>query len=277
MFEKLILNWFTILKFGLLIVLLVAVYSTLIERYWVEIKQVTVNLDKFPDDQKGLRLVLFSDTHLGFFFNENDLRETVEKINQLNPDVICFTGDFLDSRDSLSLLEPASEILQILHAPLGKYAILGNHDYRSHEGKIREALQAGGFQVLINQSVTIQKENQQLAFIGLDDVLHGNPDFDQAMKSVQRESTKILLVHEPDVSERIQVSGVDLQLSGHSHAGQVRFPFVGPVLTSTLGKTYNAGLYQTGSTTVYTNRGLGTTILPVRLFARPEITVLTIQ
>lgn len=277
MFEKLLLNWSTILKLFILLIFLVGIYSTLIEQNWVEIKHVTVNLHKYPDNQEGLRLVLFSDTHLGFFFNENDLRETVEKINQLNPDVVCFTGDFLDSRDSLSLLEPASEILQKMHAPLGMYAILGNHDYRSNEGRISEALQAGGFQVLINQSITIQKENHQLAFIGLDDVLHGNPDFDQAMKNVQSESTKILLVHEPDVAERIQVSGVDLQLSGHSHAGQVRIPFVGPVLTSALGKTYNAGLYQTGSTTVYTNRGLGTTILPVRLFARPEITVLTIR
>lgn len=276
MIETIVINWSTIWKAVFILALLIGIYSFIIEPKWVEIKHVTVKANKFPADFKGLRVVLFSDTHLGFFFDQSDLQRTVEKINQLKPDVVCFTGDFLDSKDSISVLDSAVPILQNLQAPLGKFAILGNHDYRSDEKQITKTLQKGGFHVLVNQSITVQKDQQSFSFIGLDDVLHGNPDLVQAMNNVDKNHSKVLLVHEPDIAWKIQQNDIDLQLSGHSHAGQVRIPFVGPLLTSKLGKTYNAGLYQVGNLTVYTNRGLGTTILPVRFMARPEITVLTL-
>lgn len=252
-------------------------YVTIIERFWVEVRPVEIKLAKLPESLAGLRIVLFSDVHLGFYYEPQHLHQLVDQINELKPDVICFTGDLLDSREALPMIQEASRALTRLQAPNGKYAVLGNHDYRTDADQIAEHLMQGGFKLLNNQSDSIVKNGARLNIAGVDDVLHGIPDLAQALKSVPEQEPTILLVHEPDYAKESSQYPIDLQLSGHSHGGQVRIPFGGPVLTSRLGKTYNAGEYHRGNLTIYTTRGIGTTILPVRFFSRPEITVITLQ
>ena len=220
------------------------VYVTIIERFWLEVRPVEIKIAKLSESLTGLRIVLFSDVHLGFYYENHHLRKLVNKINELKPDVICFTGDLLDSREALPMIQEAARELNRLHAPLGKYAVLGNHDYRTDVEQVSRQLVAGGFRLLVNQSDVIVRNGAQVNLVGVDDVLHGNPDLTQALSQVSDENPTILLIHEPDYAETSSTFPIDLQLSGHSHGGQVRIPFGGPVLTSRLGKRFNAGEYQ---------------------------------
>jgi uncharacterized protein len=253
------------------------IYSFAIERFWLDIREVRIVLAHLPRSFSGLRIVLLSDIHFGFFYFAKNFSHVIDEINGLRPDVICFTGDLIDSETCLGSLEPAIPFLTRLQAPLGKFAVLGNHDYRSGIKHVIRGLKSGGFQVLQNQHAVLQKANERIYLIGLDDVLEGKPNLLTAMKGIPETACNILLVHEPDYACYTRKFPIDLQLSGHSHGGQVRVPFIWPFFTSRMGKKYVSGLYKTGNLRVYTNRGLGTTTLPLRFLCRPEITVITLE
>ncbi|MFZ5649855.1 MAG: metallophosphoesterase [Bacillota bacterium] len=252
-----------------------SVYSSVVERHWIDIRKVRILLKRLPRTFSGLRIALFSDVHLGFFYGPRHLSAAAGIISRQAPDVICLTGDFIESNSSLAVLEPVIPALSALNAPFGKYAVLGNHDYRAGSGHVAQCLETGGFRVLKNEYTVLRKETDSLYLIGLDDVLRGSPDPEKATRGIPGNSCKILLVHEPDCAGLIKAP-VDLQLSGHSHGGQIRLPLIGAPYTTRLGKKHISGLYRAGKYTVYTNRGLGTTILPVRFLCRPEITIITL-
>lgn len=262
---------------SLFVVVGALLYVTIIERFWLEVRWVDVTMENLPQDLSGIRIVQFSDVHLGFYYSTQNLHELVNQINELKPDVICFTGDLLDSAKAIGSIGEVTQELARLKAAYGKFAVLGNHDYRTGADLIEENVRSGGFQVLVNEAQAIDYQGARLHLVGVDDVLHGHPDLSIALRNVPEKEPTILLVHEPDYAVTSSKHPIQLQLSGHSHGGQVRLPFGGPILTSTLGKTYNAGLYRLGRLTIYTNRGIGTTILPVRFFSRPEISVITLR
>jgi len=169
--------------------------------------------------------------------------------------------------------------LQGLAAPLGAYAVPGNHD--RHLGKERMArfLAENGVELLVNRSVRLEKNGRHFWLIGLDDPLTANPDLTRAMATVPPGDLKILLVHAPDFAPRAAHAGIQLQLSGHSHGGQVRLPGIGALYCPPLGRAYPLSLREVpgSGTLVYTNRGLGTTGVPFRLFCPPEVAVLTLR
>ncbi|MEJ8548581.1 metallophosphoesterase [Brevibacillus borstelensis] len=252
-------------------------YAYKVERRWMEVVAQTIAIPGLPEEWKGVRILHFSDLHLGHYLGIEELEKVVDRINEQQPDLICFTGDLVDK--STRLLSSAIPILARLHAPLGKFAVLGNHDWRYGEQLIvRQALLDSGFSVLINEHIKIQKKEGALFVAGMDNALHGVPDPQKALNGISPEDTVILLVHEPDFAEEAVKHPFALQLSGHSHGGQVRLPFLGHLITPPMAQKYVQGLQYAGDgkLPVYTNRGIGTTILPVRLFCRPEITVLTL-
>lgn len=265
------LAWFTATA-----AVIVGTYSSAIERHRIDTRMVRVFLRGLPHSFSGLRIALFSDVHLGFYYGPPQLLKAVATINGLAPDIACLTGDFTESDSSPGVLEPVVPILSRLKATLGKFAVLGNHDYRAGAGEVTRCLEKGGFRVLKNSHAVLKKENECLFIIGLDDVLMGRPDPENATRGIPHDACKILLVHEPDYAGFAN-RPVDLQLSGHSHGGQVCFPFLGPIITTRLGKKYVSGLYSAGKSMLYTNRGLGTTILPIRFLCRPEITLITLH
>ncbi|GIO06997.1 metallophosphoesterase [Brevibacillus reuszeri] len=253
------------------------VYGYAWERNTLQVQRLSVTLSGLPRSFTGTKLVQFSDVHLGHFLEPQDLQRIVDRIMAEQPDMICFTGDLVD--EDTRVLALAVPILSQLHAPLGKYAVLGNHDYRAREQMaVRNAWAASGFEVLDNRNVPVTKNDEKLYIAGVDDVLHGAPNIRQAMTAIPEGQTVILLAHEPDFADEAANHPVQLQLSGHSHGGQVRLPLIGHLLTPKLARKYVQGMYHVGnhSMQVYTNRGIGTTILPVRLFCRPELTVLTL-
>lgn len=252
-------------------------YAYGVERHRLEVVSQPVAIPYLPEQWKGVRIVHFSDLHLGHYLGVEELEKVVDRINEQQPDLICFTGDLVDK--STRLLSTAIPILARLHAPLGKFAVLGNHDWRyGEQGIVRQALLDSGFSVLINEHIKLQKEGDALFVAGMDNVLHGVPDPRKALDGIAEGDTVILLVHEPDFAEEAAKHPFALQLSGHSHGGQVRLPLLGHVITPPMGQKFVQGLQHAGDgkLPVYINRGIGTTILPVRLFCRPEITVLTL-
>lgn len=248
-------------------------WARFMEPTMIRIEQVEVEAAGLPSSAAGLKIALFSDTHLGFSFDAQKLSDAVRLINEQAPDIVCFTGDLYDDY-SKSKEEDAAVIAALaeLEAPLGKYAVLGNHDYGPQAQKrTDEILTAGGFSVLYNESVQFPEYGMHL--FGMDDCMFGAGK--ASAYQAQVGSFNLVLCHEPDVFDGMQ--GADLMLSGHTHGGQVRLPFIGAAALPGLGKNYISGLYEKENGDIYVNRGLGTTIMKLRLFCTPEITILTLK
>ncbi len=248
-------------------------WAHFVEPAMIRVEQVEITAEDLPASADGLKIALFSDAHLGFGLDVEKLADAVALINEEQPDLIAFTGDLYD--DYSKSAPDDAEVIQVLaglSAPLGKYAVLGNHDYGplAHR-RTDEILSAGGFKVLYNQSVQLPEYG--LSVFGMDDCMFGAGD--ASAYQPQMDYYNLVLCHEPDVFAQMQ--DVDLMLSGHTHGGQVRLPFIGAAALPGLGKTYVSGLYEEGNGRIYVNRGLGTTILQLRLMCTPEITILTLK
>ncbi|MEK3966797.1 metallophosphoesterase [Paenibacillus sp. FSL H7-0323] len=256
--------------------LLTSGYAWQGEPNWIEVTKLDLRFKELPSAFSGMKLVHFSDTHLGFNKDARDLARLAKHISKAEPDLICFTGDIVDS-DPEDLVE-AVPVLAALSAPLGKFAILGNHDYKNTQ-LVTELLESAGFRVLRNRSYLLKRGGAVMAVTGLDDLLHGKPDPAKAITGVPEGTFNVLLMHEPDYADTAQAYSFDLQLSGHSHGGQIRLPFIGAPFTPYGSLKYINGLYYTEDKAmpVYVNRGFGETYMPFRLLCRPELTVLTLH
>lgn len=246
------------------------------EPNWLEVNRLELPLKELPSAFAGTRLIHFSDVHLGFNKDARDVARLVKHIREEQPDLICFTGDMVDSY--AEDLTDSVPVLAELEAPLGKYAILGNHDYKNTE-LLTKLLKEAGFQVLRNQSYLIRQGGAVIAVAGLDDMLHGKPDPEAAVKDIPDGTFTVLLMHEPDYADIAEAYPFHLQLSGHSHGGQIRLPLAGAPFTPYGSRKYIDGLYYTENTgmPVYVNRGFGETMMPLRFLCRPELTVFTLR
>ncbi|NOU88553.1 twin-arginine translocation signal domain-containing protein [Paenibacillus sp. LMG 31460] len=253
------------------------IYSHWIEPYWIEIKQVDVTLANLPSAFHQFRIVHFSDLHLGFNSKPEHLSELVGRVRQIKPDLICFTGDLVDR--SVSVISEAVAALSQLQAPFGQYAVLGNHDAFGNRRAVTRGLSQAGFHVLHNKHAVVRKGKDKLYVAGVDDPWVGTPDIDAALLQIPENSCTILLAHEPDFADQYGRFPVDLQLSGHSHGGQICIPLIGALYTPPHGSKYTNGLYQIPNSRlqVYTTRGIGMTRIPLRFNCRPEFTVMTLK
>ncbi|MCY9203399.1 metallophosphoesterase [Bacillus atrophaeus] len=225
------------------------------------------------------KIVQFSDTHLSEEFSLKDLEKTVLHINDLHPDLIVFTGDLIDKPHIYQDHYPALQTLKKLSAPFGKLCVFGNHDHGGYGSAAYENLmKAAGFEVFRNGLKTIKLlDGSQLDIAALDDLMLGKPDYKGTLSNLRDDVFAILLVHEPDAALKAKAYPVNLQLSGHTHGGQIQLPFYGPLITPPYGKIYTDGMYKVDGMQVYVNRGLGTTRLPLRFLAKPEITIFVLR
>ncbi|MCP1132076.1 metallophosphoesterase [Paenibacillus polysaccharolyticus] len=241
----------------------------------LQVNHIEIKFPSFPEAFNGLRVVHFSDVHLGFHTGRRELSKLAEQIKDQEPDLICFTGDIVERQS-----EPMRECVPILAsmtARYGKFAVLGNHDYRGRQQQdVIDMFREAGFTLLLNQHIVIERGNEKFAVVGLDDALTGEPDLDEAVTGLSESVWKLLLMHEPDYADYAAPHGFGLQLSGHSHGGQVRFPWFGAMTTPRGSRKYVQGLHYTSKPQmpVYVNRGFGMTQLPIRFLCRPELTVL---
>jgi predicted MPP superfamily phosphohydrolase len=238
----------------------------------LELRRRTIHVRDLPADLEGLRVALLSDFHAGRLTPLSVLRRAADEAMRAQPHVIALTGDFVDR--SPADLSRAMDATRSLWAPLGVYAVPGNHDHAA--GAIDQWHQAVAdhetLEDLTNRFVLVHRGEATLCIAGIDDLEEGTPRL-ELPPPAQRDFT-ILLAHNPDQAERSRRADddVDLVLSGHTHGGQVRLPSVGPLHRKS--GIYDQGLRRRPWTQVYTSRGLGTTLLPIRLGARPEVAIL---
>jgi predicted MPP superfamily phosphohydrolase len=195
------------------------------------------------------------------------------------PDVVFLTGDYITHVPERWMPECASALSPLLKTPRGVYAVLGNHDWGPDRDLLRTqfitaCLQEIGIVVLRNASTPL-RGLPKCTIVGLDDISCGEEDMEAALKGVAADDFKLLLVHEPDYADMCP-EGFALQLSGHSHGGQIRFPGVPPMHLPTYAAKYYEGLNKSRTHLVYTTRGVGTVGIPARTFCPPEVTLITL-
>jgi uncharacterized protein len=258
--------------------------STLIEPNLPRIVRKEIALRRWPSRLEGFSIALLSDFHYDPYFSAHPLHASINMVNGLRPDLIALTGDFVsvplfskNDEAAASAAEPCARILRQMNAPHGLWAVLGNHDFYSDPRRVTDDLRAQGIQVLANQSVPIERNGARFWLAGVNDVLSGTANLTSTLHDVPADEAIVLLAHEPDYADYVSRYAVDLQLSGHSHGGQVRLPFVPPLYLPDLARKYVWGQYKVGPLTLYTNPGLGTIGLPVRLNCPPEITLVTLR
>lgn len=274
-------SWATI---GFLATCAVPFYSYFAEPRWVETTELELSFPRLPAAFDGMRILQFSDVHYGFFYETTNLIKLISTINALKPDMIVFTGDFFD-REVVPYVQECVQALTYLNsAPLGLYAVMGNHDYYSGDNgsaQVIKVYEEGGFKVLHNESIRIKRDGKSIQIAGVDDMFYGNPNLEQTFLKTDPNIFTLFLAHEPEFADRAADYPIDLQLSGHTHGGQIRLPFAGAVITPPGGKKYVHGLHTldntAGTRMIYTNRGIGTSHVPVRFLCRPEITVFTMR
>ena len=242
-----------------------------------------IALRRWPARLEGFTIALLSDFHYDPYFSVHPLRSAIGMVNGLRPDLIALTGDFVsvpwfgDPAEAASAAEPCAQLLRQMRAPHGLWAVMGNHDAFTDPDRVTSTLRSTGIQVLLNQSEPIERDGARFWLGGVDDVLGGTADLDATLRDIPANEAAVLLAHEPDYADTVARYSVDLQLSGHTHGGQVRVPFVRPLYLPDLAKKYVWGMYRIRGLALYTNPGLGTVNVPVRMNCPPEITLLTIR
>lgn len=237
--------------------------------------RVQIPIKNLKPALEGFTIVQMSDIHLRPFTQPDLVKKAVEMSNLLNPDLVVLTGDYV-WREQEAAYELAP-ILAGLNARHGVYSVLGNHDLWLDVRVIKSAFAEAGLPMLINQGVEVNVGNGSFYLAGLDDGWSGQADLNLALEKAPAGAPVVLLLHEPDlVNETSQDSRIALQLSGHTHGGQVLMPGKPPIFTPHLGKIYDKGLFRVNDTWLYTNRGLGVISVPLRYNCPPEVTHITL-
>jgi hypothetical protein len=223
-----------------------------------------------------LTVAQLSDLHVAHRGDARHLARAIEAVNALAPDLIVLTGDYVwREAAAISLATP---LLAGLRAPLGVYAVLGNHDLWTDRHTVIAGLEQAGVRVLVNQGLPLAQGGASIYLAGLDDGMAGAPDLERALAGHDGRAPVVLLWHEPDLGHEPVAQGrVWLHLAGHSHGGQVRLPGRGALILPPYAHRYDQGLYSVGPGWIYVNRGLGTTSVPLRLNCPPEITLLRLH
>ncbi len=269
-----------------------ALYSGEIARHSIEVTRHDTPLGGLSHVFDGMQIVQLSDIHMDEYTEAFFLERAVEGINQLQPDVVLLTGDYV-SKGPLSKKFGAGAAWQCANV-LKKlsckrlYAILGNHDIAVGVEDVTDALTANGITVLRNACLPIERAGSRFWLAGTDDPVTGNPDLElsipHSIRNVPNEPI-VLLVHAPDYANVLlddpASKAVHLMLSGHTHGGQIRLPVVGPLYLPDWGKRYAEGWFHLGGwwnpLRLYVNRGIGTVGVPFRLNCPPEITLFTLR
>ena len=243
---------------------------------------VTISDPLIPDSFENIKVLYFSDVHYNKFMDRDRLTVIVTRINQLDPDIVLFGGDLFDHPSveypSTDIQNELISLLSSIQAPLGKYAVFGNHDLESPRTQQMTAnvLIASGFELLVNQNIPIyNKSEEYIRMIGLDSQLLGNPDVELAYQGTSENEFIITLSHTPDIIDNLPVT-TDWVLAGHSHGGQIRLPIFNELYTVPYARKYVSGTHVVNGIRLDISNGVGTTRWDVRLFADPQIHLYTL-
>jgi uncharacterized protein len=265
----------SVLKAAGLAVGALGAYATLVEPRWLQLTRTRIHLPTLHPDLEGFRIALLTDMHAGAGTPLSLVRRAAQMAMRERPHLVALTGDF--AADSADSFRPVLQALSALRAPYGVYAVPGNHDYTvGIETWEREVGEHAAFEDLTNRAVIRCVGGARLCVAGVDDLSRGDPTLAHLPEPDARDFT-LLLAHDPDQAEKARrtYDRVDLIVSGHTHGGQVRLPFVGALVNpAERDDLYEGGLRRRPWTQVYTSRGVGTVHLPVRFLCRPEVAIL---
>jgi predicted MPP superfamily phosphohydrolase len=216
-----------------------------------------------------------TDIHAGPFLPPPVLLRTFDRLLTLCPELILLGGDLATSR--VEEVRESSAAFRRLSAPLGVFAVLGNHDHYTGEvAGLRRCLEECGVRVLHNESVELRRAGASLLLAGIDDLHQGDPSLDRALEGFDGTRPSLLLSHNPDIFPEAARRGVSLVLSGHTHGGQVRIPGL-PVLVRQSRLRLDEGRFAADGTEIVVSRGLGVVGIPLRLACPPEAVLLTLR
>jgi predicted MPP superfamily phosphohydrolase len=253
----------------------VAVGYGLFEASWFRVARLSVAVPNLPEPFAGTTVALVTDLHHGRYTSLHYIRTVVEVTNALRPDLILLGGDY--AHEHRRYLPPCFEVLADLKAPLGVYGVLGNHDHWYSASLARSSMREAHIAEVTNTGYWLMLRGSRLRIAGVDDLWEGTQNLDAALDDARPDDACILLSHNPDYVETLTDRRVGLVLSGHTHGGQVVLPgLYAPYIPSRFGRKYLHGLVNTEHTQVYVSRGLATVGPPVRIGARPEVTLLTL-
>jgi uncharacterized protein len=235
-----------------------------------------VPLERWPSALDGLTVAVVADLHTGA--PHVNVERIVAKVSAARPDLIALVGDYADPTVPFGepvAPEEVAEALGRLHAPLGTFAVLGNHDWHHFGERVPRALRAAGIEVLENDAVAVEHRGAVVWVAGLADMRERNADPTVALAMVPESQPLIVLTHDPDMFPQLRDRAA-VTLAGHTHGGQIGLPLLRRV-TAPSRHGYTGGEVREGGGYMYVSRGIGTTGLPIRLAAPPEIAVLTLR
>ncbi|MBF0590702.1 MAG: metallophosphoesterase [Nitrospirae bacterium] len=271
------------------------VYNT--SRYNLGLGRVMLQVPTLPSSFEGFKIGLLSDFHSSVIVSEGLISRSARMCMDEAPDVIALTGDFITGtnkvggsakvameRGARGYIDRCVDALSTLRAPMGIYGVLGNHDFWSGQGAVDAICQSFteriGVVWLRNKNVRIQRGDKYIYILGVDDYWQNSCSLVEAYRGVDAAAVKILLSHNPDINIEIESSRkrIDVVLSGHTHGGQIVFPFIGaPFLPSTLGQKYISGVVRDGVRQTYITTGVGDNMLPLRYNCPPEVAIITLK
>jgi predicted MPP superfamily phosphohydrolase len=230
---------------------------------------------------RGLRIAVIADLHAGAsYIDEAKIDAVVRLANAAKPDLTLIAGDLVAHGTFALRSIPAAVIaahLKPLRAPLGVYAVLGNHDHWDDAAAIATSLRSAGIRVLINQAIPLRFRGRPLALVGIDDPVTGHDDVGKALKDVSPASPALCLAHTPDIFPTLPAICA-LTIAGHTHGGQVSLPVLGRLIVpSKYGQRYAAGLICEARKCLFVSTGIGTSIIPVRFRVPPEVSILELS
>jgi uncharacterized protein len=252
-------------------------YGATVEPGWLAIENIHLKLSRLSPKFGGLRVAQISDIHMDAWMTRQRLSQVVEVINAQKPDVVAITGDFVTNQPE-KWEDDLVSALQNLEPREVSVAVLGNHDHWTDGRVIRRVLRRSGIVDVCNAVHTLRRGDEEFHLCGVDDFWERKADLNRVLESLPKTGAAMLLAHEPDFADLSSKTGrFDLQISGHSHGGQVQIPFRGPIHVPKFAQNYPNGLYRVGEMWQYTNRGLGMVGPHVRFCCRPEITIFTLS
>ena len=251
-------------------------YATLIEPFEYLISKTDVYIKDLPERFENYRITQLTDIHHSRILAIDEVRRVVHLAQQTNPDLFVLTGDY--STSYRRYIEPCAETLGSLSAPDGVWAVLGNHDHYTDPELTTRALERQHIAVLNNKNTSIRRGSDMLQLSGIDDWSWNATDWVKGFVGLNKKIPTILLSHQPSVLELEQTQDVSLILSGHTHGGQIKLPWLGtPAKFATRDLRFTQGLFRHNDVQLYVSSGTGVIGLPIRFGVRPEIAVLRLK
>jgi predicted MPP superfamily phosphohydrolase len=244
----------------------------LYEPYWIEKKKYIINNDDIPAAFNGMKIVFLTDIHHGGFYSGSRVRNIIKSVNRLDADIVVLGGDYVEG--SPRYIHSCFNELGLLKAKHGVFGVLGNHDHWQGADSCRIEMKKSGIRSIDNNAYWIGRNDQRLRIGGVGDHCEDKQFLERTIDSAKKSDFVVLVSHSPDYAMEITSDKVDCIFSGHTHGGQITlFGMYAPKVPSRYNQKLRTGLVMVNQMTVIISNGIGTALLPLRFFARPQIVI----